>query len=150
LSDLDRMLSLARHRRATAVILRGEAGTGKSALLEAAVARAHDFRVVQLRGVLGQEGEVPAHWPRPIVELLARHRTEGPDRDDVNRAATRDGRAELTNECTDALRAIVGDTVQPVLIAVDDCQFLGPDHQAALSAGRPGDGLDRRAACRVG
>jgi predicted AAA+ superfamily ATPase len=56
LSDLDRMLSLARHRRAAAVVLRGEAGTGKSALLEAAVARAHDFRVIQLRGVLGQEG----------------------------------------------------------------------------------------------
>ena len=73
LSDLDRMLSLARHRRATAVVLRGEAGTGKSALLEAAVARAHDFRVIQLRGVGGQEGEVLAHWPQPIVELLSRH-----------------------------------------------------------------------------
>jgi DNA-binding SARP family transcriptional activator len=133
LSDLDRMLSLARHRRAAAVILRGEAGTGKSALLEAAVARAHDFRVIQLRGVLGQEGEVPAHWPRPIVELLARHRHDDPDRDDVKRAATSDGRAELTNECAEALRAIVGDTVQPVLIAVDDCQFLPRWLPAALA-----------------
>jgi DNA-binding SARP family transcriptional activator len=133
LSDLDRMLSLARHRRATAVILRGEAGTGKSALLEAAVARAHDFRVIQLRGVLGQEGEVPAHWPRPIVDLLSRHRHDGPDRNDVTRAATSDGRAELTNECADALRAIVGDTVQPVLFAVDDCQFLPRWLPAALA-----------------
>jgi DNA-binding SARP family transcriptional activator len=133
LSDLDRMLSLARHRRATAVVLRGEAGTGKSALLEAAVARAHDFRVIQLRGVRGPEGEVPAHWPRPIVELLARHRGDRPDRDEVNRVATSDGRAELTNECADALRAVVGDTVQPVLIAVDDCQFMPPWLPAALA-----------------
>ena len=133
LSDLDRMLSLARHRRATAVVLRGEAGTGKSALLEAAVARAHDFRVIQLRGVRGQEGEVLAHWPRPIVELLIRHRTDGPDRDQTIRSVTSDALAELTNECAEALRSMIGDTVQPVLIAMDDCHLLPSWLPAALA-----------------
>ena len=90
LCDLDRMLSLARHRRANAVVLRGEAGTGKSALLEAAVARAHDFVVMELRGVRGQEDDVPAHWPRPMVELLMRHHGDGPDRREAIRAATSD------------------------------------------------------------
>jgi DNA-binding SARP family transcriptional activator len=134
LSDLDRMLSLARHRRAAAVVLRGEAGTGKSALLEAAVARAHDFRVIQLRGVGGPEGKIPAHWPQPIVELLDRHRDDGPDREAAIRSGAGDVRAELTNECAEALRSTIGDAVQPVLIAVDDCQFLPSWLPAALAS----------------
>jgi DNA-binding SARP family transcriptional activator len=127
LSDLDRMLSLARHRRAAAVILRGEPGTGKSALLEAVVARAHDFRVIQLRGVGGRAGEVPAHWPPPIVELLDRHRDDGRDRDEA-------AQADLINECAESLRSTIGDAVQPVLIVVDDCQFLPSWLPAALAS----------------
>jgi DNA-binding SARP family transcriptional activator len=134
LSDLDRMLSLARHRRATAVILRGEAGTGKSALLEAAVARAHDFRVVQLRGVTGRVGEAPAHWPQPIVDLLARHGGDSPDLNELINSESCDLQTHLTNECADALRSIIGDTVNPVLIAVDDCQFLPEWLPAALAS----------------
>jgi DNA-binding SARP family transcriptional activator len=133
LSDLDRMLSLARHRRAAAVVLRGEAGTGKSALLEAAVARAHDFRVIQLRGVAGREGEVPAHWPQPIVELLGRRHDDGQHRVEALRSEDDELQTDLTNECAESLRAIIGDTVQPVLIAMDDCQFLPTWLPAALA-----------------
>ena len=59
-------------------------------------------------GRQGQEGEVLAHWPRPIVELSSRHRTDGPDRDQAIRSANSDALAELTNECAEALRSMIG------------------------------------------
>ena len=46
-------------------------GVGKSALIEATVARASDFFVVRLRGTaLDERGALPKEWPQPVVELL--------------------------------------------------------------------------------
>ena len=48
---IDRLLDEAGHGRSGALVIRGEAGIGKSALLEYAVARAGDARIVRALGV---------------------------------------------------------------------------------------------------
>ena len=57
---VDAMLSAARERRSRALVVRGEAGIGKSALLEYAIERAEGFRILRALGV-GSEAE-PC-WP---------------------------------------------------------------------------------------
>jgi DNA-binding CsgD family transcriptional regulator len=55
---LDRLLETARGGHSAVLVLRGEAGVGKSALLRHAIERAHAFRVVQIAGV-ESEMELP-------------------------------------------------------------------------------------------
>src|SRR5436309_9415824 len=55
---IDEALDAARARRSAAFVVRGEAGIGKSALLDAAVERAQDMRVFRARGV-ESEVEIP-------------------------------------------------------------------------------------------
>src|SRR4051812_24930891 len=52
---IDEVLGAARERRSGAIVVRGEAGIGKSALLDGAVERADGMRVF---GALGVESEV--------------------------------------------------------------------------------------------
>src|SRR2546421_10428231 len=54
---LDSLLDQARSGRSSALVLRGVAGVGKTALLEYAASRAGDFRVVRALGV-ESEGEI--------------------------------------------------------------------------------------------
>jgi len=51
LANLERLVEAARTGQAGAVLLRGEPGVGKSALLEAITGRADDFRVLKTQGV---------------------------------------------------------------------------------------------------
>src|SRR5690348_13431598 len=55
---LDRLLETVRGGRSAVLVVRGEAGVGKSALLRHAVGRAGGFRVVQVAGV-ESEMELP-------------------------------------------------------------------------------------------
>jgi AAA ATPase domain len=50
-AQLDRLLSAARSGQSAVLVVRGEAGIGKTALLQDTVARAAAFRVVQVAGV---------------------------------------------------------------------------------------------------
>src|SRR6185437_15320604 len=78
LAHLDHVLWRTRRGTANAVALRGEPGVGKSALIEAAVARANDFAVVQLRGtVLSERSGVGRGTPRSLADLLADPHGEG-------------------------------------------------------------------------
>jgi len=73
LAHLDHILWKARRGTGSAVVLRGEPGVGKSSLIEAAVVRANDFSVLQLRGTsVGGHAAAPREWPAPLADLLAR------------------------------------------------------------------------------
>jgi DNA-binding NarL/FixJ family response regulator len=56
--ELERLLNEARSGRSGVLVIRGEAGIGKSALLDSLVQRAADFRVAQVAGV-ESEMELP-------------------------------------------------------------------------------------------
>jgi DNA-binding CsgD family transcriptional regulator len=58
LTSLDELLNLARAGTSGALVLRGEPGIGKTALLEETIRRAGDFRVIRATGV-EEESEIP-------------------------------------------------------------------------------------------
>src|SRR6266516_1439290 len=66
IAAIDRVLDEARSGRTAGLVVAGEAGVGKTALLDDAVARAADFLVLRTRGVEA-EAEVPF---AALVELL--------------------------------------------------------------------------------
>src|SRR2546426_2783557 len=69
---LDRLLEAARGGRGGVLVVHGEAGVGKTALLEGAVQAAHEFRALRTVGVEG-ETELPyaalQQLCSPILEL---------------------------------------------------------------------------------
>jgi hypothetical protein len=48
---LDRLLGTARHGRSSVLVLRGEAGVGKTLLLRHTARRATDFRLAEIAGI---------------------------------------------------------------------------------------------------
>jgi DNA-binding SARP family transcriptional activator len=126
LAHLDHILWKARAGSGSAVVLRGEPGVGKSALIEAAVARASDFGVVRLRGTaLGERNALPKEWPQPVIELLreapvsltSAHESTGSELTSVQVASGVEAAAR-------AVRAMFDEAQLPLLIAVDDCHLL--------------------------
>ncbi len=116
LAHLEHILWAARRGSANVVALRGEPGVGKSALIEAAVARATDFSVVQLRAAAMAGGSAaPREWPEQVVSLL-----RDPDRQAAARAA-------------DVLTELQGNGTGPLLVTIDDCHLLPERFSAALA-----------------
>jgi predicted ATPase len=74
-SELEAVLEAARHGRSTALVVHGEAGIGKTTLLDEAVAAAPDFRVLRARGY-ESESDIPfaglLDLLTPLLELLDR------------------------------------------------------------------------------
>ncbi len=66
IATIDRVLDEARSGRTSGLIVAGEAGVGKTALLDDTVARAAEFLVLRTRGVEA-EAEVPF---AALIELL--------------------------------------------------------------------------------
>jgi DNA-binding CsgD family transcriptional regulator len=134
---IDDALGAARSGRSGALVVRGEAGIGKSALLEAAVERAGDMRVLQAVGV---ESEVEIAFSglhellRPALPLLD-------TLPDAQAAALRAALALGADESSDRL-ALFGGTLsllanvadaQPLLCVVDDAHWLDDASGAALT-----------------
>lgn len=127
-SHLDQILWGARRGTGGAVVLRGEPGVGKSALIEAAVARATDFEVVQLRGTaVEEEGTLAVGWPPPLAALLA-------EAQNLPEAIGAGGRppAGLTAAAARSLGQMVDAVTVPLLVTIDDAQALPPGFPAAL------------------
>jgi predicted ATPase len=66
---LDRLLEEARHGRGAVLVVRGEAGIGKTALLDYAVHRAQGLRVARVAGV-ESEMELPFAALRQLCEPM--------------------------------------------------------------------------------
>src|SRR5262245_26612491 len=122
------LLDAARASRSGALVLRGEAGVGKTALLEDARERASDMHVLTARGI---ESEVELAFAglhqlvRPALDLL--NRLPGPQAAALGGAlgmADRGGddRFLISAACLTLLSEM--SERRPVLCLVDDAQWL--------------------------
>lgn len=134
--QLDELLDRARLGRSGALVIRGEAGVGKSALLDHAAARAVDARIVR---TLGVESEVELELSglldvcRPLESLV----DELPEaRAAALRAALGEGPAHALDRyaigaATLGLLAAAAEQ-RPLLVLVDDAQWVDAASADAL------------------
>ena len=136
-AGLGKLLDAARLGTSGALVVRGEAGIGKTALLEQAAAMAGDFRVLRATGI-ESEGELP---------YAALHQLLRPLEDRIDRLAEPQARAlsgalGLAHE-READRFLIGVGVltlladaaeeQPLLALLDDAAWF--DHESAHALG---------------
>ena len=134
---IDRVVSAARAGRAGALVLRGEAGIGKTALLDDAVAQGGDLTVVRVVGVESEMGMGFAGLHRLLLSLLpASDRLTEPQREALEAAfgLRRDGRGDVFLVGLAAL-TLLGDAARdrPLLCIVDDAQWLDRESINVLS-----------------
>jgi DNA-binding CsgD family transcriptional regulator len=133
---LDELLERARLGRSGALIIRGEAGIGKTALLEYAVGRADGMVVVRALGVepeaeLEFSALLELCWPlRDHLDEIPEHQAQ------ALRAALGLGPAEAHDRfavgaATLSLLAAAAED-RPLLVLVDDAQWLDRSSQDAL------------------
>ena len=158
---IDRLLVAARRGESASLVVRGEAGMGKTVLLEHAAGAATGMRVLRTRGI-DSESELPFSGLleafRPILTELARL----PDR----QAIALRGALALDEPSDDPYAVYAGALgllsvaaeQRPLLLLIDDahwldrgsikalafaCRRLGNDGIAALWASRPEHAVDR-------
>ena len=84
---IDAQLAAARAQQSQTLVIRGPAGIGKTALVEYAVASAHDFLVVQLTGFEAERNLGYAALRRLLTPILHQvERLPAPQRDALNAA----------------------------------------------------------------
>jgi DNA-binding CsgD family transcriptional regulator/tetratricopeptide (TPR) repeat protein len=125
---IDRVVDAARAGRADALVLRGEAGIGKTALLDDAVAHASDLTVIRVVGVESEMGMGFAALHRLMLSFLsARDRLPGPQREALEAAfgLRSDGQGDVFLVGL-AVLTLLGDVARerPLLCIVDDAQWL--------------------------
>jgi DNA-binding CsgD family transcriptional regulator len=133
---LDKLLEQARLGSTGALVIRGEAGIGKTALLDYAVGRAEGMTVVRALGVESEaqlefSALLEVCWPlRDHLEEIAGHQAE------ALRAALRLGPAQAHDRfsigaATLSLLAAAAEE-NPLFVVVDDAQWLDRSSQDAL------------------
>ena len=141
LGHVEQLLWLTRRGKSGTVALRGECGVGKSSLIEAAAARATDFRTVQVCGrAEGASALPPADWPDPLGELARASDDRGaawPSMPRFTSAATVATSPivpspALVSSAVRALQRLVA-AGGPCLVTVDDCHLLPPGLVAAMA-----------------
>jgi DNA-binding CsgD family transcriptional regulator len=134
---LDGLLSDLRSGRGRAVMLRGEAGAGKTALLEYAVAAAADMRVIRAAGVESEMELAFASLHLLCVPLLDRLRAlPNPQRDAIEVAfGLREGAAPDRFMVGLAVLTLLSQVAEerPLLCVVDDAQWLDRESGQVLA-----------------
>src|SRR5215475_9253533 len=134
---LDKLLDAARGGRSGVLVVRGEAGVGKTALLDYAVQSAAGMRIARLAGV---ESEMELSFAAlqqcclPILDLV--ERLPDPQRDALGVAfGLRAGQAPDPFLVGLAALSLLSETVkdQPLLCVIDDAQWL--DRASAQAVG---------------
>jgi DNA-binding CsgD family transcriptional regulator len=134
---LDGLLDKARTGSSGVLVLRGEAGIGKTALLDYAARQARGFRVAQVCGVEA-EMELPfAALPQLLAAMHARtDRLPGPQRDALAVAlGEREGAAPDRLRVGLAVLSLLADTSdeQPLACLIDDAHWLDLSSLRALA-----------------
>ena len=134
---LDRLLAAARAGQSAALVVRGEPGVGKTALLEYAVERAAGCRVVRASGVESEMELAFGALHQLCAALLDRRDAlPEPQRDALAIAfglqgGTPPDRLFVGLAVLGLLSAAAAD--QPLLCVVDDAQWLDPESEQALT-----------------
>ena len=130
------LLDRARGGRSGALVLRGEAGIGKTALLEHAVERAHDMKVVSALGV-ESEAELDFSGLLEVCRPMLDHLDEVPAgqaealRGALGLAAAGAADRFMVGAATLSLLAAAGEAL-PVLVVIDDAHWLDRTSADAL------------------
>src|SRR2546423_4423875 len=145
---LERLLGTARNAHGSVLVVHGEPGVGKTALLEYAVESGEDFRVVRTAGVEAEmklEYAVLQQLCSPILEFS--DRLPDPQRDALGVAfGLGSGPAPSPLLVGLAVLGLLSDAAeqQPLLCVVDDAQWLGgaPAPAPPVVARRPPGGRE--------
>ena len=133
---LDRLLASVRQGLSGSIVLRGEAGIGKSILLDYVIAAAGDMQPVRIIGVESEMELGFAALHQLLVPFLPRlERLPAPQRDALGSAfGLIDGAAPNLFLIGLATLTLLADAAaqQPVLCVVDDAQWLDEASSAAL------------------
>jgi DNA-binding CsgD family transcriptional regulator len=137
IARIDAMLDAARERRSGSLVLRGEAGIGKTALLEWAIERAEGFRVLRALGV-ESEAELAFAGVHQLVRPVMAAVTELPPpqaRALRTALAIEDGAAQERLSVSLAILTLLAaaSTEQPLLCVVDDAHWLDRASAEALT-----------------
>src|SRR5258705_201054 len=134
---LDRVLEAARAGQSSVVVLRGEAGVGKTALLEYAGERASGFQVARAAGVESEMELAFAGLQQLSAPMLDRlEHLPQPQRDALRLAfALSDGAPPDRFLVALAVLSLLSDVAeeQPLVCLVDDVQWLEPCSNPALA-----------------
>jgi DNA-binding CsgD family transcriptional regulator/tetratricopeptide (TPR) repeat protein len=137
LEVIDGMLAAVRNQRSATLVIRGEAGIGKSALLDYAVRSAPDLKIARTAGVESESELAFAalhQLCRPMLDLL--DQLPGPQRGALRVAfGMEDGPVPDRLLVALAALGLFAETTEehPLLCVVDDAQWL--DHASAQALG---------------
>jgi DNA-binding CsgD family transcriptional regulator len=136
-SQLDRLLDRVQSGMSQSLVIRGEAGIGKSALLDYLVAQTSDYRVVRVAGVQADSELAFAGLHQLCTPLLdGIDNLPGPQRDALGTAfGLRDGRPPERFMLGLAVLSLLAECAseRPVLGLIDDAQWL--DHTSVQALG---------------
>lgn len=136
-ATLDRLLADARSEQGRVLVLRGEAGIGKTALLEYAQAQAKGFRVARAAGVESEQVMAYAGLHQLCAPFLDRlDRLPEPQRDALGTAFGLSSGARPTRFLVGlAVLTLLADVAedQPLLCLIDDTQWLDRMSEVVLA-----------------
>ncbi|MEV0722815.1 AAA family ATPase [Micromonospora purpureochromogenes] len=134
---LERVLAKARAGSSAVLVLRGEAGIGKTALLEYAASRAAGFRTVAIAGIESEMNLPFAVLHQLCAPMLGRlHELPGPQRDALSVAfGLQEGEAPNRFLVGLAVLSLLAGAAedQPLACLVDDAQWLDDGSMQVLA-----------------